>query len=489
MMTPKVLAVLLSVAAWLGVGGVQDTSWEETTKAAQAADSQGRQTEAEKLYLAAVQKAESFGPTDSRLAMSLENLGMFYCSRDRYTEADSALQRAYQVGQKSEGLQPSLLRRIRSNLASVLQTEGKDLEAEKLYLDVVEEAKKSGKEDSGLADSLEELGGFYERRREFDDAEPFFKKALAIKRAIFPADDLNLTEPLAKLASLYQHAGKLSQAETYMLQKLDIEEKAFGSESADFAQRLLFLQDLYLQEGKYPEAEANLKRLIAIHAKLEGPQSPEVAGDIAGLADIAERQMNYAEAEQLNKQALAMAEKAEGPNGSRVLAMREGLANLYRLQKEYAQAEVIYARVMDAKMKSAAPGSELDSRIVHEMASLYEEEGKFQEAEALYRKAAETDLAIFPHGHLAIVATSNDLALFLERRDRLAEAETYYKSALNQFDGTEPSGNALGDSNLAVVMTNYARLLRKMNRPEEAVPYEKAAKVIDERLTPKPLKK
>jgi hypothetical protein len=107
----------------------------------------------------------------------------------------------------------------------------------------------------------------------------------------------------------------------------------------------------------------------------------------------------------------------------------------------------------------------------------------------LYRKAAETDLATLPHGHLSCIASLNDLALFLERRDRLAEGETYYKSALDQFGGTEPSGNSLMDHNLAIVMRNYARLLRKMNRPEEAAPFEKAAKVIDERLTPKPLKK
>lgn len=488
-MTPKVLAVLLSVTAWPGVIGAQDASWDETTKAAQAADFQGRQTEAEKLYLAAVQKAEAFGPTDSRLAMSLENLGMFYCFRDRYTEADSALQRAYQVGQKSEGLEPFLLRRIRSNLAAVLHTEGKDLEAKRLYLDVVANAKKSGKDDLRLADSLEELGRYYVNHYEYDEAETVFKQALAIKRTIFPPDDPNLMEPIGRLTSLYQYAGEPSKAETYILQELAIEEKASGSESAEVAHLLLNLQELYFQEGKYPEVEANLKRLIAIHTKLKGPESPDVAGNIAGLADLAEREMNYAEAEQFYKQALAMMEKAEGPNGSRAVAILESLANLYRLEKDYAQAEAIYARVMDARMKSVPPGSELDSHIVQEMTLLYEEEGKFEEAEALYRKAAETDLAIFPHGHLAIVATSNDLALFLERRDRLAEAETYYKSALSQFDGTESTGADLGDSNLAIIMKNYARLLRKMNRPEEAVPYEKAAKVIDERLTPKPLKK
>ncbi len=110
------------------------------------------------------------------------------------------------------------------------------------------------------------------------------------------------------------------------------------------------------------------------------------------------------------------------------------------------------------------------------------------EAEGLYHKTAESDLATLPRGDLSTITSLNDLALLLERGDRFVEAETYYKSALDQFGSTHPSGSSLMDSNLAIVMKNYARLLRKMNRGEEAASYEKAVKVIDERLTPKPLK-
>ena len=38
-------------------------------------------------------------------------------------------------------------------------------------------------------------------------------------------------------------------------------------------------------------------------------------------------------------------------------------------------------------------------------------------------------------------------------------------------------------------MKNYARLLRKMNRVNEATHYETDARAIDQRLNPKPLRK
>ena len=106
----------------------------------------------------------------------------------------------------------------------------------------------------------------------------------------------------------------------------------------------------------------------------------------------------------------------------------------------------------------------------------------------LYGDSVRTDLAALARGDLSTIASLNDLALFLERRDRLAEAETYYQEALDQFDVTGAPTDNLTDSNRAIVMRNYARLLRKMNRPSEAAPFEKAAKAIDERRSPKPLK-
>lgn len=45
------------------------------------------------------------------------------------------------------------------------------------------------------------------------------------------------------------------------------------------------------------------------------------------------------------------------------------------------------------------------------------------------------------------------------------------------------------DSNLAIVTKNYARILHKMNRANEAARYEMQAETIDEGVTPKPLTK
>lgn len=126
---------------------------------------------------------------------------------------------------------------------------------------------------------------------------------------------------------------------------------------------------------------------------------------------------------------------------------------------------------------------------VEQLGPIYEQQGKFAEAEALYRKSAEANQAALPRGHLSLMASLNDLALYYERRERLDEAETCYKSALDQFDKPSPSGKGLMESNQAIVMKNYARLLHKMNRSNEAALYEMQVKAIEESVTPKPLAK
>lgn len=480
----RLFAAVLCLAACPTMSAGQRESWEEALNAASTADSQGRVAEAEKLYWAAIEKAETFGPTDWRVATGMEHLGMFYFVHQRHSEAETVLRRAYGLDDNLEQTAPDELRRIRSTLAAVLQAEGRDREAEKLYLDAVEKAKGSGKEDVRLADSLEELGRFYEGHREFDDAEPLFKKVLEIKRRILPPGDENLAEPLGELTTLYRSAEKPAEAEPYMLETAEIEERVSGPESSNFVEQLGFLAELYREEGKYPEAESTMRRAMAIDMKLDGPESFSVAGWLGGLGDLATGQENYAEAEQFYKEALSIEEKILPPDHVQLLSTLQSLAELFRREKGYAQAEATYEKVLALQAKSETAGSGSALGTTERLGPLYEEEGKFSEAEALYCNAVRTDLAALPRGDLSTIASLNDLALFLERRDRLAEAETYYQEALDQFDVTGAPADNLTDSNRAIVMKNYARLLRKMNRPSEAAPFEKAARAIDERLSP-----
>ena len=69
------LALLLFSPCW---AAAQAPGWEEILGAADRAWEAGQIEDAERLYSAAIKKAESFGESDVRLARSLTALGVLY---------------------------------------------------------------------------------------------------------------------------------------------------------------------------------------------------------------------------------------------------------------------------------------------------------------------------------------------------------------------------------------------------------------------------
>ena len=92
------LALLL---LWPASSAAQSAGWEEILGAAEQAWERGEAGNAERLYAAAIQKAESFGESDLRLARSLTALGLFYRDQGRSREAAPLLGRALSVTEKA----------------------------------------------------------------------------------------------------------------------------------------------------------------------------------------------------------------------------------------------------------------------------------------------------------------------------------------------------------------------------------------------------
>jgi tetratricopeptide (TPR) repeat protein len=180
------------------------------------------------------------------------------------------------------------------------------------------------------------------------------------------------------------------------------------------------------------------------------------------LASLAGRQQRFAEAEKVCEEILTVQSKEQGFESPMILAE---LAELYHVAKDYEKSEAVYRKVIESKLLE--PGSGVTLGAVERLSTVYEEQGKFEQAEALYRKAVETNLTGLPHCHLTTIAELNDLGLFYERRERFREAEEYYNRALEQFDGLALDAGLM-DSNLAIVIETYARLLRDQSRLTEA---------------------
>jgi tetratricopeptide (TPR) repeat protein len=78
-------------------------------------------------------------------------------------------------------------------------------------------------------------------------------------RALGP-DHLDVANSLASLAALYSDQGRYADAEPFYKRSLAIAEKALGPDDPDVAAFLNHLADLYHNQGRYAEAEPLYKR-------------------------------------------------------------------------------------------------------------------------------------------------------------------------------------------------------------------------------------
>ena len=96
-------------------------------------------------------------------------------------------------------------------------------------------------------------------------------------------------QSLNNLAVLYTEQGRYAEAEPLYKRALAIDEKALGPDHPDVATALNNLAGLYDDQGRYAEAEPLYKRALAIREKALGPDHPDVAASLNNLAALYRR--------------------------------------------------------------------------------------------------------------------------------------------------------------------------------------------------------
>ncbi len=95
---------------------------------------------------------------------------------------------------------------------------------------------------------------------------------------------MNAAASLSNLAGLYHDQGRYAEAEPLYKRALAIVEKALGPDHPQVATSLNNLAELYRAQGKYGEAEPLYKRSLAIMEKALGPEHPYVGKALANYA-------------------------------------------------------------------------------------------------------------------------------------------------------------------------------------------------------------
>ena len=234
-----------------------------------------------------------------------------------------------------------------NNLALLYSDQGRDIEAEPLYKRAIAIMEKIGGLDSGgAAAELNNLAALYQRQERYTEAEPLFNRALALREKSLPNGHPDIGQALNNLATLYEKEGRHAESEALFKRALAIYQKAAGPEHPAVATLLNNLGQVDKVEGRYAEAEPEIKRSLAIREKVLGRDHPDVARSLNNLADLYERLGRYADAEPLYQRAAAIREAALGPDHPDLVISLNNLASIYQTEGRNADALPIVERMI-----------------------------------------------------------------------------------------------------------------------------------------------
>jgi tetratricopeptide (TPR) repeat protein len=186
------------------------------------------------------------------------------------------------------------------------------------------------KVDEDIAFALNALGVVYKYTSRFDEAEPIYRRALALTVRTRGRSDPEVASILHNLGGLEHSRRRFARAEPYARRSVAIRERALGPDHPTVAADVAALAAILDGRGKREEAEALLRRAIDTFARTLGKQHFEVGFNLGQLAAVCHASGRLAEASRLYTRAIRILRKALG---ARHPVLTSTLANFAQLRQ------------------------------------------------------------------------------------------------------------------------------------------------------------
>jgi tetratricopeptide (TPR) repeat protein len=281
-----------------------------------------------------------------------------------------------------------------------------------------------------VAACLNNLAGVAYEEGRFSDAEPIFRRALAIRVQHLGSDHPDVAETSNNLAATLCTIGRSEDAVQLYFRAKAIWEKTLGPDHPLVARVHNNLGALWGELGRMEKAESHFLQSLEIRKRSIGLDHPEVARCLANIAIAQSLQGRYTEAEASFHQALDILKKKVDPNHPMEIWMMGKLGSTYRNHGLYEDSERLLTHACETL--EAVPGSEgpmLGDCLV-ELALLRAEQGADANALPLLERALPLLEKGYHPEHDGVLAACNRLARLYTRLGRYQEGEALYRRVL-----------------------------------------------------------
>jgi tetratricopeptide (TPR) repeat protein len=137
---------------------------------------------------------------------------------------------------------------------------------------------------AAVATALNNLALLRGAQGRYAEAEPLYKRSLAIRERTLGPGHPYVATTRNNLALLYDGQGRYAEAEPLFKAALASREKSLGANHPDVAGSLNNLAEFYRDRGQPKAADPLYRRALAIWEKAQGPRHPNVATALNNLA-------------------------------------------------------------------------------------------------------------------------------------------------------------------------------------------------------------
>ncbi|KAL3264442.1 hypothetical protein ABHI18_000758 [Aspergillus niger] len=401
---------------------------------------------------------------DERAIQAMDTLAEVYPNAEYENWAICAayLPHAVSVLKFIPELHGKLLRRrlyLQEGIAYYLWSQGRDDEAEKLDLLIVEENKKEfGIEHPETLESIAGLSSTYSNQNRLAETEELNSLLVTAYTKLYGPNDIITMRSIRCLAATYRKQCRFKEAESLLLEVQERAKSVFGEEHEESIAAMGHLGLLYEDVGRWEEAEECTTKDLEWHQKNLGPDNPWTLDLACNLASLHETQGKLLEGKALGIQTLQICEDKLGLDDERTRNCQQLLLNIYQELDEWQNAEGLCLQTLEGTSKMHGPTHFKTLSLKQQLATIYKGLGDDNKAEKLDNETIDECTRTFGSDH---PYTLKFTAVAQRRQGNDAEAIKLMAQAINK---EEVLLGAFHDETLASV-----RILRLWCEPERDI--------------------
>ena len=299
-------------------------------------EDQGRYHDMERLWTKNHQIRQRVSGVEDQI-YSMNALAATFSHLGKYNEAESLFEKALQLI-RSEMRRDNfwLSPFLRCNLACVYTDQGRYEEAERLFVDVMDNAAWPEEFSNWKFAYMRDLANMYREQGQYDKAESLFLEILETQRQVLGAEHIHTLYSMCDLAHLYTAQDRYEEAEVLFKEVLPIARERLRKEHPLTLQLVNARAVLYTKQKQYDQAKILFDEALKGRQRELGDDHPETLETKNDLAVLFKEQARYEEAEKLLLEAIEGRRLKLGDTHPHT---KESLNNLIELYEACDKAE------------------------------------------------------------------------------------------------------------------------------------------------------